>query len=348
MNKGKAIARQITQWILAVICAGLILNLVSFGYYHPASLLNRSGGSSPSLLVPHQRTLYATEGWGNQEIDSYGYVNPDLPREEAYYCIIGSSHTEGFYSAKGERYSDLLNAEAGYENSLKFYNIAHSAYFFDHIVKHFRGIVQEFPGMQGLVIETGSTDFTVNQLTAALEQVDYSEEEDSVAALLSRQGMKGKVLTALRYHAPLLRLLSLQWRTYKGTGEAPRDSGGAAEDPSFDSEEYRAALDQVMALMRSEYDGEILIVYHPQTSLNADGTLQVHQSGTDEIFEEVCRAHDIGFIHMGEDFKAAYENDRQAAYGFWNTTLMTGHINSYGHQLIAGRISEYLRGREDG
>ena len=338
----KKLLKELIKWIAAFIIAAFVLNLLTFSFYHPVIELHRNGGATPGLMIPHQWGLLGNEGYGIQTTDSRGYVNPDLPLASDYYCVVGASHTEGFHSRKGERFTDYLNAKFGYTDSLGFYNIAHTAYQFDEIAMQFPGIVAEFPDMKGLILELDSTDYSLEQLENSLNQTGYSKDEDSIEALLSRQTTKDKIVNFVKSSFPILRELSFQYETYKTFKKSSGTSESDADSSTFDAPAYTAALSQVMDLIRSEYSGPIIIVFHPDTILHTDGSIEIQELPTDKPFEEECKKHDIAFIDLSDRFYASYYEDNTLPTGFWNTTMNSGHINKYGHQIIADALYEYL------
>jgi len=346
-------SKEISGWLIAFLSACFILNIFTFSFYHPAVEIKRSGGSTPGLMVPGQWSLLGFEGYGIQTIDHNGYVNPDLPLEKDYYCVIGASHAEGLHSRKGERISDYLNNKLGYTDTLKFYNIAHTAYQFNNIAKHFDGIIQEFPNSKGIIIELDSTDYSIEQLTDALNQTGYSYTDDTINCMLEKQTSKEKLITLIKNYIPLIRELSFQYETYK-TSKSQQVNDKIYRASDFEVREaitkdtaflenYRATLSNVMQMIRSEYQGHIIIVYHPTTSLDEKGNLILNSEVTDAIFEEECIKNDIAFIDMSNKFTDAFYNDNIAVYGFWNTTMMTGHINKFCHELMADVVLDYLK-----
>ena len=347
------VTKEMCGWLIAIISSCFVLNILSFSFYHPAVEIKRSGGATPGLMIPGGWSLLGFEGYGIQTIDDNGYVNPDLPLEKEYYCVVGASHAEGLHSRKGERISDYLNIKFGYTDSLKFYNIAHTAYQFNNIAKHFNGIIQEFPNSKGIIIELDSTDYSIEQLTDALNQTSYSDTDDTIKYMLERQTFKDKLIADIKNYLPLIRELSFQYETYKTSKSKRIDdkvyrasdinvSETLAKDADF-LESYQNALSTVMQLIRSEYQGPIIVVYHPTTSLDENGYLLLNSEVTDAIFEEECIKHDIVFIDMANKFSEAFYNDNIAVYGFWNTTLMTGHINKFCHELMADAVFDYLK-----
>lgn len=329
---------EIAGWIMAAILSFLMLNILTMMYYHPVHELQRSGGATPGLKVPHQWGIYGNEGWGIQTIDSLGYVNPDLPLEDEYYCVIGSSHSEGFHSMNGERYSDLLNEMMGYDKSLKVYNIAHSGYHFDGIAKHFSGIVSEFPGMKGVIIELEKTNYSIESLEKSLVQVEYDNNRDSVEAILSKLSKKERVVIFIKNYFPVLREIKHQIETYKTVNNDSKEKEKDIER----GEEYEQVLNEVMSLIRSEYGGEIIVIYHPKTTINSDGSLDISVLASDKIFMDVCEKNGIKFINMASVFEREYYEKHHAMYGFWNTSLMSGHINKYCHEVMAEVLYEII------
>ena len=336
MNK---ILKDVVQWGLALVLSMLMLNGATFLFYHPVNELFRNGGSTPGLMYPYMWGLYGNEGYGIQTIDRNGYVNPDLPLEESYYIIVGASHTEGFHTGRNKRFSDLLNYRFGYVDSLKFYNIAHSDFFYDDIVKHFRGMCMEFPNMQGVVIEIGSTYYSVESLRDSTDQIGYTEE-DSIESLTSSLSLKDECILKIKDYFPFIRVLAAQYETYKNFNKMSIPVGNNNINISLD--DYKAALSATMDLIREEFSGSIVVVYHPMTVLDADGNLIIVSCETDPIFEEECFKHNISFINMADSFEEAYYEKNIAVYGFWNTTMMEGHINDYCHELIADKLYVYF------
>ena len=207
---------------------------------------------------------------------------------------------------------------------------------------HFPGIVAEFPDMKGLIIELDSTDYSLDQLEASLDQTGYSKDEDSIEALLAGQSPKNKIVNVIKGAFPLLRELSFQYETYKTFKKSSADSDSEADTTAFDTEAYTSALSRVMDLIRSEYSGPIIIVFHPDTIINSDGSLEIKQLPTDKPFKDECQRHDIVFLDLSDRFYNAYYEDHVVPTGFWNTTMNSGHINKYGHQIMADALYEYL------
>ena len=341
--------RQLIQWALAIIIAFTAFNALMFLIYHPVNEMPRSGGSSPGLKVYPDYGLYGFEGYAPRIIDKRGYVNPDLPLADAPYLVVGASHAEGFHTANGRRYSDLLNMRYGFTDSLKFYNISHSEYFFPDIVKRLSAMNEEFPDMQGVIIDIDTTAADSTQLEDALSQLSYSASSDSYEALSSSLSHSDRLKNRVRSLLPVARELSLQYQTYlrsrSGTDlDVLHEETDEEEDPdekSFRLEAYENSMDKTLSFI-SDLPFKTIIVLHPGAVIEPDGSLHVASEDTDEIFASLCEAHGVTLIDMTGRFEQTYREDHLVPFGFMNTTPGSGHMNDAAHRMIADALCEVL------
>lgn len=343
------ISRQLIQWTAAFIIAFAVFNGLMFLVYHPVNEMARSGGSSPGLKVSPDYGLYGFEGYAPRRIDSRGYVDPDLPVAKKPYLVVGASHAEGFHTANGRRYSDILNARCGYTDSLKFYNISHSEYFFPAIVRRLTAMREEFPDIAGVIIDIDSTAADSSQLAEAMNQLHYYEAEDSYEALYTSLSQKERLKYRAMSLLPVLRGLSLQYETFRKSRTGAdlnvlREESDEEEDPEDKArrlEEYEESMDETLSFI-SEFPFDIVIVMHPGAVISPEGDLQTASEDTDEIFAALCERYDIPFIDMTDRFEKAYKEEHIVPFGFMNTSMGSGHMNDKAHEMIADAVYEVL------
>ncbi len=266
-----------------------------------------------------------------------GILIPRFRVGGGYTLTIGASHTEGKEVANGKRYSDILNTLlGGTENNVTVYNLSKDGFYFPGIAKHFTAITSEFPDSETIIIEIGRTDFSVSNLLDALEQTEYDETQNG-DQILSSLSPFVKLKSIVKANVPFLTLAKKQLKLIvtKDTGEVSEETGIV---------DYENALDSVCSMLDQIYDGRILIVYHPTVTIEADGTMEIDLTETDAIFARVCENNGIEFVDMTDSFLAAYEEDFLVPYGFNNTSIGSGHLNSTGHRLIAEKLYEVLGG----
>lgn len=335
----KKYIRQVIQWGIAAAFAVFLCNALLFFYHRPAGWIERTKSATNAIWRPGSTLIMGTEGRGVYHVDKDGYLNADLPRQEGYCLVLGASYTQGKEVRFGERYTDLLNERlAESEDKLAVYNCSQDAKFLPGIINDFYAVTQEFPDAGTIVIETGNTDFTARELLTACEQHGYdANQRGSVIAGNMSKAQKLKML--VKEGLPLYTILKSQLAAMKGVNATARD---AANEPAADfmkEESVNAAL----ALLRSQFAGKLVIMYHPTVSLAKDGTLEIDVQDTTSMFRTACEANDILFVDVSEAFLEAYKAEYAVPYGFSNTTMGTGHLSADGHRVIAEELYKVLK-----
>ena len=177
MEKVKRGMRYILSWLLAAMAAFFVCNLVVFFYHCPAGWIDRHSSATNAIWEPHATLRMGTEGHGVYTVDKRGYLNEDLPLADSYTVVVGSSYVQGKEVAMGKRFTDLLNRAVSSGEALHVYNVSQDGFYYPEIVKCFPALLQEFPAAKTIVIELGSTNFSADELTAALEQCDFDAEQ---------------------------------------------------------------------------------------------------------------------------------------------------------------------------
>ena len=344
MHKPKYYTRQIAQWILALLAALFIMNLLAFTFYNPCQELVRNQGSTTGFLLPDSIGVYGLEGYCIANIDDKGYVNRSLPRSDSYIIVAGASHTEGLFIPLKYRYSDILNGMIDpKDDELHVYNIGKSGNFFSVVLQHLDGIISEFPDAGAYIIETDSLAYDTKALYDSTIQTGFDPDE-TAQSILSSLSNRQQFTIKLKQSLPLARELHKQYLTYEESKADPSESDTL--DPAFWEEEYNGgfyeALDSLMAFIRSKTDKQVIILYHPAISLKEDGTMELLTNGAEPYYREACKNHGIDFVDMSDRFLKAYEEDGIIPYGFNNTTPGSGHINRPAHRMIAEELYNVL------
>ena len=335
------------QWIAATIISFVILNMVSFIYCRPAGWIDREGGATLSIWNPDTYIINAREGYGLYKVDSRGYINEDKILGDDYVLCVGASFTKGTEVTVGKRYTDILNDMlSDRDESLAVYNIGQNMYFLPDIVSGFKAIVSEFPSSDTIIIETVTTSFASEQLKKALSQREYNPYENGeciIDTLSTKQKIKIKVKEAL----PLFSIMKKQYVDMGKNNTSVNDIINNDEEKAFDYESYSTSLDDCLKLIRSEYDGKLIIMYHNNQRIDSDGNMISDDSQTKDIFSDLCERNGITFVDTTPAFFKAYQEDYSVGYGFNNTSIGTGHLNETGHRIIADELYRVLKGCEE-
>lgn len=343
MQKSKPYLKQIIQWCVSIAAAMFIMNLICFAFYDPCQELIRTQGATTGFLLPDSKGVYGLEGYCIANIDENGYVNRDLPKADSYYVVAGASHTEGLFLPLKLRYSDRLNAMLGEDNELHVYNIGRSGNFFSIVLQHLDGILGEFPDAKGIIIETDTLTYDTKALYDSQMQTGYDPDENA-SSLYSGLSEKQRLSMQVKQYLPLMRELHKQYLTYQNMSEEAVPSD--ILDADFWAQEYAGgyadALDSLMAFIRNRTDKQVIILYHPAITIEADGSMRLMSNGAEPYYKEICARYDIDFVDMSETYMKAYTEDHIVPYGFANTTMGAGHTNREAHRMIAEELFKVI------
>lgn len=323
------------QWISAMVFGFCIVNLLCFGYERPTGWIETPNGPSPAGWNPNTILVHGTEGFGIIKSDENGYLNIPGSLQENYVLCMGSSHTQGKEVSMDEKYSSLINERFSEgEGSLAVYNIACDGNFFSSLIKHFPAAVEAFPEASVVTIEVSDVDVSAEELEEALKQVEYDESQN-VKNQIQYMGFKDKIKIFIKEYFPLISLIKSKLET----SSANDNSGSVGKT---DNNDAAIALEKAIKLIRSQYNGEIIFIYHSQTLIEADGSISFAEDKLFDTFEKACSENNIKLVDMRPVFVEHYNNKKEVPYGFANTKPGNGHLNSLGHRLIADSLIPYI------
>lgn len=350
-------------WGFALLVAGLIANGISFFYRSGAGLIQRENAYTTSIRTQNSSILRATEGFGINHVDAKGYLNDDkLPLSEHYILLMGSSHAEGLQVMQKDNMASVLDDLLD-PKQRTVYNLGTAGQTLPYIIEGFQAALEEFPNAEAILIEISQMEFVSGDFTQAMDQARFDpactgeaiEQSQSDArrirnhALLTlplipllRQQMESMNFSMAdafgidRLVAQVQALFAPKSRAEQTQNDAPAATAGTATG-------YGEALNQALALIRSETDKPIILLYHPGVAIQPDGTIAIERDMRYyDDYRPACENNGIVFLDTGDAFLAAYEADASIPYGFSNTTLLSGHLNKTGHRIVAEAFYEAL------
>lgn len=344
MHRFPDIIKQILGWCVAAMLAFIICNIACFAFYDPCQELPRQHGATTGYLLPDSFGVYGLEGYCIADIDENGYVNRSAERAQDYFVVCGASHTEGLFIPQRLRYSDRLNDMLYDDDKLHVVNIGKSGNYFSVVLQHLDGILGEFPDAKGIIIETDSLAYDSKALYDSMIQAGYDPEENA-ANIMASLSKRQKLVIKIKQAFPLLRLVHKQYYTFMES--RAKESGSDILDPVFWQSQYEGdfetALDDLMSFIRSKTDKQVVILYHPAITLEADGGIKILTNNAEPYYEKICKKHDIDFVDMTAAFTEAYKSDHVIPYGFANTTPGDGHVNRSAHEMMAEELAKVIR-----
>lgn len=338
--------KQIIGWLGAFILSFLIVNGVMFFYFKRPAWISRDEGASTGIYYPERNIVYAYEGFGINETDQNGYVNPNVELESKYILVMGSSHTQAKEVMAEERYSNLINQKITDENKLYVYNIAIDGNYYPTIVKHFEAALQEFPNSEAVIIEIGDTEYEIQELQDSIHSVPYSKDTVG-SALVENMTYLEKIKAMLKEKMSLVVLLAYKQLANIDLGIENMfwysDSTQISEKKDTEyNKEYVKALENSLKKLKDTYGKPIIILYHPEVKLTKEGKMEIIRDSNVDMFKNMCLEYEISFLDMGDVFLQEFNSSLIYPYGFANTAPGTGHLNKEGHHMVADTLFEEL------
>lgn len=347
----KKTIQTILSWCAALAIALLGANLVAFGYRSGAGSIQRTNAYSTSIRTPNSIIVRGAEGYGINAVDENGYLNDStLPLKKTYILMMGSSHAEGLQVMQKNTMTSVLNRMFD-PNERTVYNIGTAGQTFPLIAEGFRAAVEEFPNAECVMMEISQLDFSDADFDRMMDQAVFSPESTG-PALEQSLGVARRLRNNILGLLPVISQLRQQIDSIdfsmsdafgiaaylERTQQPAAASVVSAETPAAQTggSTYAGRINQVLALLRSEFDKPIIILYHSGVTLLPDGRLQIDRDTRYcDDFKRACETNGIVFLDAGDAFLRAYEADHSLPYGFQNTTMPSGHLNTLGHRIVA-------------
>lgn len=328
--------RQLLSWCAAAMVAALICNGALFAYHRPVAWIHRQGGATDSILRPGSTLLHGTEGRGRHNVDQRGYLNLSLPLGSEYTLVVGSSYVQGKEVPAGCRFVDLMNDGLAPDGEmLQVYSVSQDGFYLPAMVRCFPALLAEFPDAGTIILEVSANDFTAAELEASLLQ-QTPDPAQTGPRLMENAATMDKLVFGIKETFPVLTLGKMQM-----TAMFP----DVKEDGTSESEvSMEAAMDAAVALLRSQFDGRLVVFYHPEVTLLEDGSMAILPDEKAAPLAAACRKSGVEFVDASEAFLKAYEESYSVPCGFSDTAIASGHLNEAGHQICAEVLLAALRG----
>lgn len=329
-------AKSVIFWLIKLAGAGLLalitLTIMCFFYYNPGTHISSNNGATDYVWEKEKFYCKATEGAAYGRIDSRGYNNEAVP-ERIDILMMGSSHMEAFNVSQDENAAASLNEK--FNGKKTVYNIGMSAHKFYYCAKNLSGAIVEFKPAKYVVIETNTLNFNKKSLDqAASGTLKKIPSYDSGLLYQLQRNQYFKLL-----YKQLKNVEETEGITVKKNDEIKIEKG------------YQASVDNLLKKLSDtceSYNCKLIILYQPSLILNQDGSADTNSSKeAREFFRKECELHNIVFADMTDDFLNNYADSKVLPHGFSNTAVGQGHLNKYGHKMIAEKLYKIINSLEE-
>lgn len=332
ITKYMKIMNAIWKIMISGIIAILLCNLFAFFYCCPGLHTYNSTGATDYKWQPNEWKATMVEGMAWLKADQNGFNNAYEAKEDGIdILLMGSSHMEAFNVMPNQNTAYLLNDMLPEYT----YNIGISGHTIYTCVKNAEAAVAEYAPSEYVIMETDRVDLSITDMQAVIEN------KYSIIPSYDK-GIFGSVLKIMPGMKKIYQQLS-EW--------IHSDNVEISEDQKdIYSENYENTLISFLGKAAnpiSDCGAKFIIFYNPATKIDEQGN---YADTTDvealELFEKACEANNILFIDMTESYKELYEEENRLAHGFSNTAVGVGHLNKYGHKMIADTLAQLISTEE--
>ena len=320
----------IILWIIKAIVSGVIalgvLSIFALFYYnYGIRKTNTTGATDYSWENRFYSQGY--EGVGYGILDENGFNNIK-PYSDIDILLMGSSQMEARNVAQNKCSSYVLDSCL---NDYNVYNIAVEGHNIYRNISNLDAALKEYTPSKYVILETMNIDL----------------DNDSMIMAISGSYTKSNAYdSGIIYYmqkVPYLRIIHKQLtalKTNKDVDQFKLDDD--IDDNSSDNVEiYKDNLEFFLgkyAKKCNDYGCKPIILYLPDITIDENGLLLSSYSNKEKMFLDVCTELGIELVDMSKVFESEYNSNYCIPYGFCNTSIGYGHLNEYGHKIVAEEL----------
>lgn len=343
----RSILRAFFKLCISSILAVIFLSTVIYFYKYTLVGVNTNKVTN-EVYYPNQFCSNMEEGFAWFNFDKNGFNNSyPVKKDKIDALLLGSSQLEAIQVKPNENIGYLLNKLFP---DYYFYNIGVSGHYLPTIINNLPYAYNYFKPEKYIIIEIGNVKM---ELAEILSVLDGSIKR----RVLNNNGF----YYYLKKYLPLITALRFklvqQTRLWKNNSSTIFKKANIltysnseihkniATTTNNNINEYKETLNKFLAFARKSVPDNITIIifYHPYYELQKDGSLK---NKTDEdyfkLFENACVKNNIIFVDTDNDLSELYKTKHILPYGFINTKICSGHLNKYGHEVIAKRLAKEI------
>lgn len=327
----KTLLKALTKTMVSGILAFLFLNLFSYYYYNPPKHSTNENGATDYVWEPNMFYSVAVEGFAQGKKNNEGLANAFDFDDSMKIDILfmGSSHMEGHHVCMSQLAANQISSSL---KNKTVYNISVSGHTFLRCANNLRAALNRYQPTEYVVIETSNISFSNEELALA-----KNEEIPDIPSY-------DKGIIGLLQESPYFFLIYYQLGQNIGQIIGQNNIQKAADmEVEMNNEELLDDLLQKMSALAGEYGAKIIIMYHPHIMIAYDGmaSLDTDQDIIDQ-FKRSCDNNGILFLDMSDRFIKEYERSHILPHGFSNSPVGKGHLNKYGHAMIAEELYKMI------
>ena len=320
--------------VVSLLLTLVILNFICLFYRYNGVRIKNEDGSTDYKWFSNQLYTHMEEGFSLNIFDKYGFNNYNVENKNIDILLLGSSNMEGSFVSRTENVGYLLNKHL---KNLKTYNIGIGSHDFIICLKNLNKAYNAYKPQKYILIETMKLELDENILKNYLS--------NSISLL--RSSKKDSIEFYLQKYNPFAKWSYIQlsqWLNISKKNIRNAIKTQVNDENLFMKEEYCSLLNQVLTSARKDIPTSIKIIvfYHSTTKIDNAGNFIKSSSVLVNKFKNVCEENGYIFVDVSNDMKDFYNKNHILCRGFINSKVGYGHLNKYGHEVIAKRLIKVI------
>lgn len=334
--------KAIFKTVLAGLAALAILSALMLGYYFMPLRENNPKQNTDYVWMPNTPWASLTEGVSYGVTDADGFINPEVT-DNPEILFLGSSHLQAMSVMPEENMCSLLNER--FKGEYRAYNMGISGHTIYKVIQYLDSSLKIYKKEpKYIIIETSDVALSESAVKQALSgEVKKTEVVDTgIIAQLQKVPYFRQMYHQL--DTGMMEML-LPDNRKKADNAIANTAQASNEKPVIAEKPYEETLSYFQK-MEKEYNTQIIVMFHPFETINADGTIGFSEADYAKVFSKYAEKYDIGFVDMTNDFEKMYYEEHHVPHGFATGEVGVGHLNKYGHAVIAESLYQYIRSLE--
>ncbi len=314
----------------ALFSAVFITSLFVMIYYYQGVLTDDLTGAADYKWRSRQYKANAAEGFAWMRMDKNGFNNVTVSDRNMDILVMGASHMEAAQVPQDKNTCSLLNKEM---DGIHVYNIGIAGHSIMMCIDNLEDAIKTYHPKDYVIIHTDDL-LLDSEGWGLLADGNFAEVEF----------MQPGKLRQLR-EIPSLKIIYKQLvdkvKIERANSKAVSLGGDADKEPEF--EMIHSVLKKVSDLA-GKYEIHIMIAYTPHVGINKDASIyrkdEVNQVNQ---FASLCLGNGIIFADFYKEFERGYYDNYKLPFGFMNASIINGHLNRQGHQIVAREIQKIIK-----
>ena len=340
---------------------GLIISIINI--WVVTALINNPIGISnwdnnfQRFNYPEDITVaWKSEGWGSTYFGPHGIIDlkkTDISNNKEKIFIWGDSFVEALQVDDKYKFHRILNQSFEKNNlnrfAINFGASGQSLPFYYFQIPEYEKILGN-PHRHYIVIS--SNDIEPHIISSNKENPHISFDKD-IKFIRGNRKPFSKIEMKVRL---LIESLNLQFlkifknnlqlnnklRFYPGPVKQKEDESEYLTN--YSNNELKLIMEELVAKISNQTQSPITFIFLSPTFEVVSGKVEMikNKNFYINIFEEACSNNNISFIDANDIIYYKFQKNQKLPIGFSNRYLLNGHLNKYGHSILAEIIYEDL------